>query len=222
MFFPDRTPSTGALNMRECYRPYRAQVKDLKLEIWNTNYFRSTEGVRVDWKVLRNGEQMHNGSYDIMIAPGEKKQYDMSFIMPRDMSEYTYIITYMEGDRYIASEQFEVTPCIKVKPQFEAPQFKIEDKKLVVTSDRGKLVISKKTGEIESYCVDGVEYINGNNALGYRGILPNMYRKVLDNDRFIKIAWEALGLMKAIPCHRSTKFVTTDGVNIVRDRKSVV
>ncbi len=215
MFFPDRTPSTGALNMRECYRPYRAQVKDLKLEIWNTNYFRSTEGVRVDWKVLRHGEQMHNGSYDIMIAPGEKKQYDMSFIMPRDMSEYTYIITYMEGDRYIASEQFEVTPCIKVKPQFEAPQFKIEDKKLVVNSDRGKLVISKKTGEIESYCVDGVEYINGNNALGYRGILPNMYRKVLDNDRFIKIAWEALGLMKAIPCHRSTKFITTDGVSIV-------
>ena len=41
------------------------------------------------------------------------------------MSEYTLIITYMEGDKYVASEQFELTPFIPIKPMFVAPEHEI-------------------------------------------------------------------------------------------------
>ena len=131
-------------------------------------------------------------------------------MLPRDMSEYTLIITYMDGDNYIASEQFEVTPFFAIKPMFNAPKYDIVEDILTATTDRGTLVVNRKTGEIESYKIDGIEYINENNALGYKGLLPNMYRKPIDNDRFIKIGWAALGLLKAKPCHISTKFVTVD------------
>lgn len=215
MFFPDRTPSTGALNMRECYRPYRARLSGNTLEIWNTNYFKSTKGVTLNWKLLRNGYDMQNGKIDIVVPAREVVSYEIPFMLPRDMSEYTLIITYMDGDNYIASEQFEVTPFFAIKPMFNAPKYDIVEDILTATTDRGTLVVNRKTGEIESYKIDGIEYINENNALGYKGLLPNMYRKPIDNDRFIKIGWAALGLLKAKPCHISTKFVIDNGLKIV-------
>lgn len=215
MFFPDRSPSTGALNMRECYRPFRAKWEDFKLKVKNTNYFASSDGVRIDWTLLRNGEGMQNGSFNISIPPREQAEYEILFRMPRDMSEYTLIVNYMKEDKYIASEQFEITSFMSVKPNMVTPQYTIEDKHLIATSNNGKLVVNKKTGEIESYVIGGVEYINGNNALEYRGLLPNLYRTPIDNDRFIKIAWNILGLLKAKPCHIHTKFITNDGLKIV-------
>lgn len=219
MFFPDRRPSTGALNMRECYRPYRARLEGNTLEVWNTNYFRDTKGVKVDWKLLRNGELMQDGSIDILVAPQTIEKYEIPFKLPRDMSEYTLITTFMNGDKYIASEQFEVTPFISVEPMFIAPKYTISEDSLTATCENGRIIINKKTGEIESYMIGGEEYINGNNALGLRGLLPNMYRKPIDNDRFIKIGWAVLGLLKAQPKHIRTKFVTDNGLKVVSSYK---
>ncbi len=215
MFFPDRTPSTGALNMRECYRPYRARLNGNKLEIWNTNYFKSTKGVQVEWKLLRNGESMQDGKFEINVPAREIVSYDILYRLPRDMSEYTLIITYTENEEYIASEQFEVTPFIPIKPMFNPPKFDIVDGVLTATCEDGKLVVNSKTGEIESYNIGGVEYINENNALGHKGLLPNMYRTPIDNDRFIKIGWAVLGMLKAKPKHKNTTFDINNGLKII-------
>ena len=215
MFFPDRTPSTGALNMRECYRPYRARLNGNKLEIWNTNYFKSTKGVQLEWKLLRNGESMQDGNFEINVPAREIVCYDILYKLPRDMSEYTLIVTYTENGEYIASEQFEVTPFIPVKPMFNPPKFDIADGVLTATCDDGKLVVNSKTGEIESYNIGGVEYINENNALGFKGLLPNMYRAPIDNDRFIKIGWAVLGMLKAKPKHKNTIFDINNGLKII-------
>ena len=86
---------------------------------------------------------------------------------------------------------------------------------MTAKTEKGKLIVNGNTGEIESYNIDGVEYINGNNALGYKGLLPNMYRKPIDNDRFIKIGWAVLGLLKAKPCHVSTKFDIENGLKVI-------
>lgn len=216
MFFPDRTPSTGALNMRECYRPFRATLSGNTLSVRNTNYFKSADGVRVEWSLLRDGEQMQNGVLDLDVAPQKTKEYEVPFKLPRDMAEYTLVMSYVGENGYIAGEQFEVTQPVAIKPKLKAPKFVVVKRRLTATTaDGGKLVVNGKTGEIESYVVGGTEYINEHSALGAKGLLPNMYRTPIDNDRFIKIAWNLLGLLKAKPCHVSTKFVTKDGLTII-------
>lgn len=210
MFFPNREPSTGALNMREVYRPLRSQLEVNNLKIFNTNYFKLVDDVVVKWSLFKNGVVNQTGEFAIQVPPQTEKEYIVPFRLPRDMAEYTLKVEYLENNEYMASEDFAVTNYISVKPCLEKPKFVIENKKLILTADNGKLVISKKTGEILNYCIDGVEYINENNALGYKGLLPNIYRTPIDNDRFIKIAWGILGLLKAKPCHKSTKFVTKE------------
>lgn len=208
LFFPDREPSTGALNMRECYRPIRCEQKDNKFIFTNYRSFLDSSDITITWQVYRNGNPTTTGNVDIVIPANSSVETDILVPIPRDMSEYVLKITYMSKDnKYIASENFAITPPILVKPKLEKPNYKIENGYINISFDSGNMKICKKTGEITSYILNDTQLINQKPRLNAKGILPNMYRKTLDNDRFIKILWSFLGTLKAKPRHISTKIV---------------
>lgn len=67
----------------------------------------------------------------------------------------------------------------------------------------------------------GKEIINQAPRLGTRALLPNMTRLTLDNDRFIKIAWQILGTLNAKAKFRGCKINATDSALVITNKYSI-
>lgn len=216
MFFPDRSPSTGALNMREAYRPVRAKLANGKIELRNTNYFSDTSNYCIIWRLVKNGETVDSGTQKPIIAPQETQIVDVPFAGTDGNFDYFLQLEYQTQDgAYIACDEL----CLKLAtPQqrlYEKPQFQNKGDAIEFAFLQGKLQISKKDGRLVSYKIGESELINQTPLLTHKGILPNMYRVPIDNDRFIKILWKSLGLLTAKPRFISAKIENNDqGVTV--------
>lgn len=219
MFFPDRSPSTGALNMRECYRPLRAvQFAKDSYAFTNTYRFIDTTDIKISWQILKNGLPVETGVLYPSIAPNATKTMQVPFTTKIETkTDFTmdFIYQSIKGD-YIAREQFTlaaaqfpVSSHVKVKPSY-----KIESKVLTANVTAGTVQVNLKTGELVSYKINKVELIQLNPLLGRKGFIPNMRRGGIDNDMFIKILWNVLGLLLAKASHRSSKVLKGDKLQI--------
>lgn len=104
LFFPDRTPHAGALQMKNCYRPVRAEKQGGDIAFTNLNYFKP-----VNYTVKWNSESK-SGSFELELQPRETKR--VSF------EPFGYMVfRYYEGQTEIASEQIiiEYPECPEYK-----------------------------------------------------------------------------------------------------------
>ena len=75
LFFPDRTPHSGAIQMKNCYSPVRVEVTDEALVFKNLNYFAPVE-LTVKWDGINERTKKSSGEFDFALPPrGEKKAY---------------------------------------------------------------------------------------------------------------------------------------------------
>ncbi|MEG1608293.1 MAG: beta-galactosidase small subunit, partial [Clostridia bacterium] len=118
------------------------------------------------------------------------------------------------GGEYVAKEQItlcETQFCYPETLEMVQLQAKIVNKQLVVNfGNNGKIVVDKKSGQLVSYMVAGKELVNQKPLLNKKGFLPNIYRGVIDNDRFIQILWKAIGYDHAKVCARGCKIKIVD------------
>lgn len=203
LFFPDRTPSSGALNLREVYRPLRSKYVDGKVEINNTNFFASSENIDISYELVCNTQTVEKGKFDGVIKPRESMSFKLKKQAPQSDVDCFLNIVYTDKNtgEYIAKEQLTISQTQYNYPttlEYRQLNYTQDKKQITVNFDNNaSIVISKKSGEILSYTVDSTQLINQSPLLSKRGFLPNIYRGVIDNDRFIQILWNILGYHKA-------------------------
>jgi beta-galactosidase len=182
LFYPDRTPHAGALQMKNCYRPVRANIANGKIEFKNLNYFVNAK-YTVKWNTLSE-----NGSFDIDIEPQSSQCFDLN------ADGDTIVIRYFDDDFEVASEQIEIG--IPMVADFnvstnKAPNYHMSEKKLFIELDNGKIIFNTKTGELESYNINGNEFINNAPYGNFVGIGATVYRAPIDNDMYLKLVWNS-------------------------------
>lgn len=194
LFFPDRTPHSGALQMKNCYRPVRCKnTKDNEFEFVNYKRFTKAE-YKVAWRYIADGELANCGEFFIDIEPNSKKKYTLDFT--RKIGDQALIFTYYDGDFEVAKEQvidFAVdyqAPTINAN----APKVDASERKLYVRFDNGCLVFDTKLGQVLSYNKNGVEYVNTAPFGTANGFGISVYRAPIDNDRNINAIWKKLAL----------------------------
>lgn len=195
LVYPDRRLHTGAKEMKNVYRPVRAEYEDKKITFTNTNRFRNTSYITAVWEVVKNGNILIAADEIIPdIESEQSKTFEIDFKMPEDNCDCHINIYYYVGDDEIAFEQH----TIKSDFETEVPE---AEGKLTLTSDgetskvdfeNGSVVFSSKTGMLERYNVNGKEMINETPAFA-KGFLPNIYRAFLDNDTEFRDKWIAAG-----------------------------
>lgn len=198
LFFPDRAPSTGALNMKNVYRPIIAQKVGKNLfQFKNMNSFLNSNYIDCKWQLFVNTVLVGEGVINMNINP-------MSFIDVKidcgidaeDKDKYIIFSYVNKGNgNAIAFEQVVLnTAKYKMKAK-SGNQIVVTDNNGTITLlfDKGTLIYDLKRGEIVSYTCNNVEFINQSPHHGVKGLLPNMYRGEIDNDRFIKILWNLIG-----------------------------
>lgn len=198
LFFPDRKPSSGALEMKVCYRPIRAKaVGNGKFELWNTRYFTDSSDISVSYEILENGFVRESADIDAVIAPQEKKQITVSSELLKKSDEDIFInFIYKNKDgSEIATEQIILSE--KAAKSDIGKFAEIENGNIITAKFKGGELVFDKSLGLVSFKKNGTELLNTNPFDGRTGFVPHLYRGRLDNDMYTVIYWNTIGLENA-------------------------
>ena len=221
LFYPDREPSSGALEMKAVYRPIRASyVGDDCFEFWNTNIFKSTEDIEIVFEILQNGRLLRSGVIDVDIPPEDKHIFNIDREACAIENQDIFVnFTYRDKNTgyEIAKEQIIVANAPARTRENRDTSLVNESKKAIeIEFENGSALFDKKKGLV-SYRVGGTEYINPAPADGASGFVPHIFRGVIDNDKIPSALWNIIGLNSAKAKLRSCKLVTDEnGKTVVR------
>jgi beta-galactosidase len=191
LFFPDRTPHTGAYAMLEAYRPIRAQM--LAPDVFtfkNIRSFKSAEDIRINWLLLKNGEEADGSSFIADIAPGDTIVKNITYKDMDKDAEYVLRFTYtnLEKTLTLGNDEFIVQAAdLRHIPGEGECKRSIEDGKCIIECENSSIVFDKKEGRLAGIKVAGQEVLAN-------AVAPNIARADLDNDGKIKKRWKKQGL----------------------------
>lgn len=199
LFFPDRKPSSGALEMKVCYRPIRASyLGNGKVALKNLRYFADTSDIAIAYTVTENGFEKESGSFENIIAPQTEATIMLksdSFAKSDEDVFVNFIYTRKSDGCEIATEQIVISENV---PESKIGKYcEIENGNIITaTFNGGELVFDKSVGLI-SYKKNGRELLKTKPFDGLSGFVPHIYRGRLDNDMYTVIFWNAIGLETA-------------------------
>ena len=178
LFFPDRKPHAGALQIKNCYRPIRAKLLNgNKIRFQCINYFES-EAVTVKWKAL-SIENEESGEFELTIAPQQSKAISLNIKKPYD----AIVLRYYKNGKETASEQLTLDTTLKAfSPTNISPVIKHSENRTIIEFDKGEVIWDSDAGQIVSYKLNDCEFMN-QSPLGNIGFNISLFRAPLDNDR---------------------------------------
>lgn len=220
LFFPDRTPHIGALQMKACYRPVRAERKiGSEFEFFNHYYFKNAQ-FRVEYSVLNDGKETNSGSFEIDIEPqkSEKKSIELT-----EKGHTSVVFTYFDGEKEIAREQIVINAKYNAANENDvlnaaagnAVSVSESQGRIIVGFKNGSLTFNYTTGEMESYIYNAKELLNQIPLGNERGFTANLYRAPLDNDMNLKRIWHKDGLDHLAWSKKKCTYEKQDGCVVI-------
>lgn len=202
LFYPDRTPHTGAYTMKNVYRPVRCEKGEKGEYIFrNTNSFAGTDDVKLFYELLEEGKVIEKGEAVLDIAPLESAKIKINHKTPSaDKDTHITFIYKDEEGNVIAKEQLTLAEKVKNVTAKEKGNIHVKKKgeKTTITFEKGMAVFSNTDGRLVSYKLGDKEIIHNGN-----GFMPIFYRPFLDNDRNIVNRWKKAGITSLETSFRS-------------------
>ena len=212
LVYPDRTPHTGLLELKQAQKPFAVTEFDRKsgkLKIKNRRYFTSLSDCDLNWNVTRNGELAAQGRFT---NPAVNPQYQRTFEIPFDfdcVDGYSYLnlsltanyaTPWSEAGYELGFEQIVLCENAekKEKTACKAVRTEIIDNDIMIHAGHTHYTVSRFTGLITAI-VD-----NGRNLIT-TPVTPNVWRAPTDNDRYLKNEWFGVGMERAVTTCLSCK-----------------
>lgn len=191
LFYPDRTPHTGAYQMKACYRPVRAKLVDANTYVFKNHKYFENAKYTVRYTVLSDGVQSVSGELDIDISPQDRVKIEINNIEPDALGANAVIrFEYLDGDFVVAAEEFGLkTSDYVFSPVSGAPVVSESENRLFIEFDNGSMIYDKKAGCVDSYVVAGKEIVNQVPDSDFKGIGLQLFRAPLDNDMYMSKSW---------------------------------
>ena len=214
LFYPDRTPSTGAISAKNLYRPVTARlIANGILELRNRLSFRNTAYLTARGRVMLNGDAVLKFEFPCDIAPGAKHIYNLNFeVMHGDVQIH---LDYYDGERLVAYESVDANvelTKLKALPNRGKVRVSEESGILAVRFDGGMIRFDRSDGAVVGYSVNDVDYLADVPAkCGSGRIYTNIYRAPTDNDQNIKIEWKIFGYNALKTVNDNFKYKEYDG-----------
>lgn len=190
LVYADRTPHPGAFEVKKVYQDILFEAVDVKnglIEIINDFGFTNLDQYNFKYQVLENGKIIKEGSVDVALLPKSKKQFklDLPKLQAKPGVEYLLnVFAYTKTGSELVPQNFEIAReqfVLEGENYFEGTTATsaaaIDDEKdaFVLTASNVKVKISKITGLISFYSVNGEEYFKQYPE-------PNFWRAPTDND----------------------------------------
>ena len=196
--YSDRRPHTGALEMKECYRPVRTSLVSDKLYCFeNTNRFRATNYLTAKWELLENGECVESGELNFNIAPMSAQCIEVNHKDIDETKDAHINFAWFDGEQKVAVEQIILNDVpyeydIEIGSRIGV----ISDAGIVtINFENGEAKFDARTGELTDYTVNGTSLLNTVPA-EFKGLQPNVFRALIDNDSRHRDTYYKAGLDK--------------------------
>ena len=194
LVFPDRTPHPSLYEVKKVYQYIKARPADLskqEVEIENKYEFTNLDAFDITWMVTADGREIERGALARQnIAPGAKKtvRIPYSAIDAQPGVEYRLKLSFATAaaaplvpkGHEQAWDEFPLpvsAPAIPVNVAAMPPLELAESSQyIILDGPEFVLVISKKTGAIQSFNYNGIELVTD-------GLMPDFWRAPIDNDR---------------------------------------
>jgi beta-galactosidase len=200
LVYPDRTPHTGLLELKNVISPVRTKAIDLnsgKIEVTNLYDFIDLGCLVLNWKVEKDGEVIGSGIIDSLnIPPQESECVLLPYSMPQKADgRYFLTVAYTQkNDTVWAEKGYEIG-----FEQFELPVGKVEKIRITI-SEMPNILVTKTEKEIVIHGTDFKyefnKYSGSFKSMEYNGVnmicaepVFNVWRAPTDNDRNIKSKW---------------------------------
>lgn len=203
LVYPDRTPHTGLLELKNIIAPVRIEVVDVnkgKIKVTNLYDFIDLSHLSLIWRVEQNGLVINQGEIsDLKVAPGNTEIFALNYITVENAILTISLVqkkdTLWQKSGYeISFKQFELPLKKSDEPKDEyVPSIKVLKDANLVTIEGFDFCHSFDlyTGSFVSITKNYMEMINS---------VPkfNIWRGPIDNDRNIKLKWMEEGYDKAV------------------------
>jgi beta-galactosidase/beta-glucuronidase len=200
LFYPDRTPHTGALSMKFAYRPLRIEDEGEGIySVENTNRFLSSGYIAIEWKLLKNGVKIEGGIIKEDIFPEEIKEIAIPHRKIDKSGDFhiNFLCRDTRDGRIISEEQIElhsVPSIFKNEETTYAAELLDGASVINVKFKGGSVAFDKTAGRMTSLKYKEKEYINQNPESETIGFYPSVYRAPLDNDNMIRTLYKHFGI----------------------------
>jgi len=181
LLFADGSVSPKMEEAKWLFSPVRITCTDGAIQIINRNLFQDTGKYRFVWKLLRNGETVYNGEFEISVPPGESRRKQVSYQIEDGAESILECSALLKEDTLYAHAGYEVTfgQCV-VRPFIPANN---TDTAPIVPGDcnfGGKMdgsfaLISRSSGKLISFENDRLELLHA-------AAKPEFWRAPTDND----------------------------------------
>ena len=197
---PDRVPNPHMYEVGYYYQNIWTDTDRLAsgtLGVYNENFFRDLSAYRLNWELLCDGVVVRSGSVDRLdVAPHATAQVPVAIGKIGDKGEWLLNVNYTlkEGEGLlpagyvVAKQQFPLKEYAFGKIELANasngryvpadPEIKTNDRTyIIVEGENFTVEVSRATGYITRYCVNGTEMLKEGTA-----ITPNFWRAPTDND----------------------------------------
>jgi beta-galactosidase len=153
----DRTREPGFYEVRHVFQNWKASASDdyARVTVRNKNYFRTGEGVRCRWTVLRSGEPFAAGEWKLhSLAPQSEHVYEVPAAVKDALAlegTVSLRVSFSDASGEIASDQIDFPNCrAEVYRSAEKGKISVEDSPdgLVLAAAGAEYVFSRRTGMI--------------------------------------------------------------------------
>lgn len=214
LLFPDRTPHTGAFEMKSVYRPIRVKPVDIEkgvFEFVNTYDFLNAGELQCTYEITDSSGIIETGKIELNIAAKSSKLITVHNMPNRNgKSQYIRFI-FTKEDNEIGFDQITLSEGNEYKElrQTEQP-LSVSDKtdEYIIHGSDFTCTISKKTAMVTSY-------IKKDRQLFDRPSELNLFRAPIDNDTY-KNNWYKIHLNEPVTKLYEITCLEEDGFVIVR------
>ncbi|MGO4770488.1 glycoside hydrolase family 2 TIM barrel-domain containing protein [Flavobacterium sp. W22_SRS_FK3] len=190
LVWPDRTPHPGAFEVKKVYQDIFFEAADIKkgiIEITNDFGYTNLNQYNFRYQILENGKSIKEGSIDVALIPKSKKQFKINLpkLQSKEGVEYLLnVFAYTKTGSELLPQNFEIAReqfVIESGDYFAKAELAnsspIQEEKgeFILSSAKVIVKISKTTGLISYYSLNGEEYFKQYPE-------PNFWRAPTDND----------------------------------------
>ena len=189
LVYADRTPHPGAFEVKKVYQDILFEAVDLKsglIEITNDFGFTNLNQYNFKYQIVENGKAIKEGAFNVTLNPKSKKQFklDLPKLQSKQGVEYLLnVFAYTKRGSELLPQNFEIAKeqfVLESDHYFEktaSSSSKVQEEKneFILSSANVTVKISKTTGLISNYTVNGEEYFKQYPE-------PNFWRAPTDND----------------------------------------
>ncbi len=200
LVYPDRTPHTGLMELKQVVRPVRAtavhvqtgQIRfDNKLDFTNLKDY-----LYITYDVVRDGKIIYNDRIDDLdIPPHQNKTITLTYRIPEtgnvqlNLYYYTKHETSLVGSSHLLGHDQIIlrkqSISIPTAPK-QTLTVNESDCAIEIFGEQFRYVFNKLTGNFDSLVKDGINLLS-------KPMEYNIWRAPTDNDREIRIEWQKAG-----------------------------